>query len=312
MDPSRFGQYFGFTKTEIKALSPNSGIDFQELEKWYDGYQIGDQSSMFNPNSVREALDRGRCSNYWNSTGAYEAVSAYIKINYEGLKESIIDMLAGGRCRVDCSSFGNDINLIKNKDDVLALLIHLGYLAYNQVDKSCYIPNLEVREEMQRAVQDVKWDKVTQAIHASEALMNALVAGNQEEVAQGVEKVHQKETSILSYNDENSLACVIGLAFYSAQNDYIIHRELATGKGYADLIFIPRPGTNKPGIIMELKCNRDTTTAMEQIKAKDYMDKVREYTNDIILVGINYDTNTKQHTCEIEKRFLRFDSSKYS
>lgn len=302
IDPGRYARHFGFTPEEVAALCEKYGIDKEDMKKWYDGYHIGEETSIYNPNSVMIAIDKRKCGNYWNVTGSFESVSNYIKRNYDGLKDDIISMLAGMRCKVDCGMFSNDINAILNRDDVLTTLIHLGYLAYDPNEKKCYIPNLEVREEIYRAIKDVKWTEVTKAIEASDQLMEALLNGDSTRVAKGIEKVHQKETSILSYNDENSLACVMMLAFYSAQDDYIIHRELASGKGYADLIFIPKKNVNKPAIIMELKCNKDTNTALRQIKAKDYGDKVQEYTDDIILLGINYDTDTKQHSCEIERK----------
>lgn len=301
IEADQFARHFGFTSEEVKALCLKHGMDINEMKKWYDGYQIGDEPSMYNPNSVISAIKRNKCRNYWCSTGAYEAITKYIKKNFEGLKDDIISMLAGGRCKVDYTKFSNDLEVIKSKDDVLTVLIHLGYLSYDSTDKKCYIPNLEVREEMRHAVEDVNWPVVTKAIEASDALLQSLLDGDAMAVAKGLEEVHENETSILSYNDENSLACVMKLAFYSAQDDYIIHRELATGKGFADLTFIPRPNVDKPGIIMELKCNKDTATALQQIKAKNYAAKVCQYTTDIIYVGINYDVDSKMHTCEIEK-----------
>lgn len=299
IDPGRFAPYYGFNPSEVESLC-TPPITKEEMKEWYDGYQIGDESSIYNPNSVMIAIEKRKCGSYWNTTGSYEAVSHYIHRNYDGLKDAIISMLGGGRIKVNTSVFRNDLEKIQCKDDVLTLLIHLGYLAYDPADKTCYIPNFEVREEMLNAIREVKWSEVMSAVEASDRLLQAVLRGDSDAVANGVQKAHQKGTSILSYNDENSLACVLTLAFFSAQDHYVIHRELATGKGYADLIFVPRSNVTMPGIIMELKCNKDTDTALKQIKEKDYADKLLEYTTDIIYVGINYDTDTKQHTCEIE------------
>ena len=299
--PRRMAGYFGFRKDEVKALAEKYGMDFDELEKWYDGYQIGNESSIFNPNSVMQAIDNGFCRSYWASTGAYDAVAAYIQMNYEGLKDDIIQMLAGGRCKVNPTKFQNDMSVIRSKDDVLTVLIHLGYLSYDWRKSECYIPNREVAGEMVNAVEDNNWTHVVKALNASEKLLEATLNGDEEAVARGIDAAHDEHTSILSYNDENSLACVLSIAYYYASNDYIIHREYATGKGFADLVLIPRKNVNSPAIVIELKYNRDADTAISQIKRQQYPDKVAQYADNLLLVGINYDRESKQHVCHIEE-----------
>ena len=299
--PRQLAQYFGFTKDEVKALADKHGMSFDELEKWYDGYQIGDQQSMFNPNSVIQAIDTDWCESYWTTTGAFDAVADYIRMDYEGLKDDIIHMLAGGRCEVNPDGFRNDLAEIMSRDDVLTVLIHLGYLSYDRYEQECYIPNREVAGEMEQAVAYNKWEPVVKALKQSRKLMDALMRGDADAVAHGVEAAHDEHTSILSYNDENSLACVLSLAFYYARNDYFTHRELASGKGYADLVLMPRRNVSKPAVVIELKYNHTADTALSQIKQKHYPDKVAEYTGDILLVGISYDRETKQHACQIER-----------
>ena len=301
IDSGNMGQYFGFTKAEVAALAQKHGTDFDELEKWYDGYQIGAQPSMFNPNSVMQAVTRRWCSSYWASTGAYDAVAGYINMNFEGLKDDIIRMLAGGRCKVRTSGFQNDMSIINTKDDVFTVLIHLGYLSFDRTRNECYIPNLEVSGEMESAIISNKWTHVVDALQQSERLLQATLDGDEEAVAQGVDAVHDENTSILSYNDENSLACVLSIAYYYAKNDYVMHRELATGKGFADLVLIPRKHVDSPAIVLELKYNQDADSAIDQIKRKQYPAKVAEYTDNLLLVGINYDKQQKTHTCRIEK-----------
>ena len=299
--PGKLAGFFGFNKHEVKSLAEQHHMDFDMLEKWYDGYQIGMETAIFNPNSVMQAVDNGYCENYWSSTGAFEAVANYIRMNFEGLKDDIIYMLAGGRCSVDPTGFQNDISIIKSKDDALTVLIHLGYLSFDWERKKCYIPNREVAGEMEKAVKANNWKGVTDALKQSEQLLHDTLAGNCEAVAKAIETVHDENTSILSYNNENSLACVISLAYYYAKNDYIIHREHASGKGFADLVMIPRKNVDSPAIVVELKCNRDADTAISQIKRKQYPDKVAQYCDNILLVGINYDRKSKTHTCLIEK-----------
>ena len=326
IDPFDLAGYFGFTQDEVKKIAAERGADMNELQKWYDGYQIGDEPSMYNPYSVMKAIDRGRYNSYWSATGAYDSVSNYINMNFEGLKDDIIYMLGGGRCDVETTGFDNDPNKIKSKDDVLTILIHLGYLSYDKKKEQCFVPNKEVSEELGKAVRACNWAHVSRALEASKKLLKATLNMNAEAVARGIELTHDEETSILSYNDENSLACVLSIAYYYAKNDYIMHRELieqreqsqtrlnsaesrqkktegqlATGKGFADIVFIPRRNVDSPALLIELKCNRSADAAIDQIKRKEYPAKVAEYTGDILLVGINYDRETKTHTCRIER-----------
>ena len=297
----KMSRYFGFTKEEVRRLAGKHGMDFDELEKWYDGYQIGDEHSMFNPNSVMQAIENGHCTSYWAATGAYDAVASYIQMNYEGLKDDIISMLAEGRCPVEPTGFQNDMSVIHGKDDVLTVLIHLGYLSYDWSCNECYIPNREVAGEMVNAVKTSKWSVVISAIEKSEQLLQATLRGDEEAVARGVDAAHDDNTSILSYNDENSLACVLTIAFYYARNNYVMHRELATGKGFADLVLVPRKGVDSPAILLELKYNHDADSAINQIHRKDYPAKLRDYADRLLLVGISYDRDTMQHSCRIEK-----------
>ena len=301
VEPRKMASYFGFTKDEVKALAEKHGMDFDELEKWYDGYQIGDDQSIFNPNSVMQAVDSGRCRSFWASTASYDTVAHYIQMNYEGLKDDVVRMLAGERCPVDPTGFQNDMSVIQSKDDVLTVLIHLGYLSYDWKESECYIPNKEVGGEMVNAVKLNNWSHVANAIEKSKQLLRSTIEGNEDAVARGVDVAHDENTSILSYNDENSLACVLSLAYYYASNDYIIHRELASGKGFADLVLIPRKNVASPAIVIELKYDKAVSTAIEQIKQRQYPAKVAQYTDNLLLVGITYERDTKQHRCCIER-----------
>ena len=301
VEPGNMAQFFGFTKDEVRTLAEKYGMDFDELEKWYDGYQIGDEPSMFNPNSVMQAVSRRRCKSYWGRTGAFDAVTDYIQMNYEGLKDDIIRMLAGDHSSVDPTGFQNDMSVIHSLDDVLTVLIHLGYLSYDWKESECYIPNREVAGEMVNAVKANNWQPVVEAIQQSKQLLQATLDRDEEAVARFIDAAHDENTSILSYNNENSLACVLSLAYYSARNDYVIHRELPTGKGFADLVFIPRKNVDSPAIVVELKYNRDADSAIAQIHRRQYPDKVAQYAGNLLLVGIYYDREYKTHECRIEQ-----------
>jgi len=314
VDPGHLSSFFGFTGKEVERLSYLHGVDMESLKQWYDGYKIGDEPSIYNPYSVMEAIYRNRCKNYWEKTGAYESASDFIQMNYEGLKDDVIQMLAGGRCRVNTTKFQNDISEVKCKDDVLTVLIHLGYLAYDWDTDECYIPNKEVGEEFANALEDTSWSQLIKTVRNSRDLLDATIGGNETAVAKAIDLAHDENTSILSYNDENSLACVLSIAYIWAKNKYVIHRELATGKGFADLVLIPRRNVDSPALVLELKCNKDADAAIDQIKRKNYPDKVADYLDssprggrevaDILLVGINYDKDGaegKKHSCKIER-----------
>ena len=295
VNPGRLAGCFGFTRQEVQELCQSEGADYDEMEKWYDGYKIGNEPSIFNPNSVMQSLWEGRCRSYWASTGAYDAIASYIQMNYNGLKDDVIKMLGGGHCKVDPTGFQNDMSIVRNKDDVFTVLIHLGYLAFDWDSSECYIPNREVEGEIVNAIKDTNWQRLIDTVNDSKALLQAVHDGDTEAVAQGVDEAHDENTSILSYNDENSLA------FHYAKNDYIFYRELPTGKGFADLVMIPRRNVDSPALVIELKYNHDADTAIDQIKRKQYPAKVAQYTDNLLLVGINYDRKTKKHDCRIEK-----------
>ena len=308
--PNQLASYFGFTLSEVEALAAKHDFDLEALKSWYDGYQIGQEPSMFNPFSVMGALNDGACSSYWSTTGAYDSVSRYIRMNFDGLKDDIIKMLAGGQCRVNTTKFQNDLSIITCKDDVLTVLIHLGYLAYNPDKAMCYIPNKEVGIEMTNAVEATDWTRLVATLEASAQLLDDTLDGNEEAVARGIDLAHDENTSILSYNNENSLACVLSIAYLFAKNDYIIHRELPTDKGFADLVLIPRRNVEGPALVVELKYNKDADAAIDQIKRKQYPAKIADYLSpsgkgqyepSLLLVGINYGKQTKTHSCKIER-----------
>ena len=299
--PGKMANALGFTHEEVEMLCQKHGMDMSEMERWYDGYRIGKASRMFNPYSVIKAINDEECRSYWTTTGAYDSVITYIQMNFEGLKDDIIRMLAGERVYVDTTEFTNDMHIVRSKNDVLTVLIHLGYLAYDNDEQECYIPNKEVADEMNNAIKATSWMPLVKTIQNSKVLLDATITGNAAAVERVIDLAHDENTSILSYNDENSLACVLTIAYIWAKNDYVIHREYATGKGYADLVMIPRRNVNKPAMVVELKFNNTADTAIDQIKRKEYPSKIAEYTGDILLVGINYDKETKRHECVIEK-----------
>ena len=240
---------------------------------------------------------------YWNQTETYEALKVYIQMNMDGLKDSIIEMLAGSNVPVNTETFSNDMTTFASKDDVLTLLVHLGYLTYHSTTESVAIPNREVSKEYVNAISTMDWPEVIRSIQASRELLNALWRQNSDAVAAGIDQAHQ-EISILQYNDENSLCSVLTIAYLSSMSYYFKPvRELPTGRGFADFVYIPKPEyiDDYPALVIELKWNKKAVTALQQIKERKYPDSIIAYTGDILLVGINYDKESKEHQCLIER-----------
>lgn len=292
-------EFTGFTENEVRRLCDEYKKDFNEVKRWYDGYTV-DGESIYNPKSVVEALTRGAFRNYWTATENYEALEEFIFRNEDGLRDTVIKLLAGEKKKIDPSTFNNDMVTFNSQDDVLTLLVHLGYLTFDSETYEVAIPNYEVSEQFASTIRNKDWAEVSKSLKVSDELLQATLNCDAEKVAQLISDSHSENTSILQYNDENSLACVLSIAYYSARKDYILHRELATGKGFADLVFIPRIGRTLPALIIELKKGHSAEEAIQQIKDNNYLHKVSEHSSEIILVGINYDDN-KGHSCVIEK-----------
>ena len=275
-------------------------MDYAEVEKWYDGYRLG-ELHIYNPKSVADVLMWKEFQSYWTGTETYEALKVYIGMNFDGLREEVIKMLGGGHCKIDPSTFQNDMTTFQIKDDVLTLLVHLGYLTYDKKNETVMIPNQEITQEFMRAVKVGGWDGLIQSIGHSEELLQATWNRNENAVAERIAAIHHETASMLKYNDENSLTCVILMAYYSAKAHYMNPiMELPTGKGFADVVYLPKRERNVPALVVELKWDRSAEGAIAQIKAKGYADWVKGYTGDILLVGINYDKETKGHQCRIE------------
>lgn len=298
-----FEEYTGFTEDEVKGLCKRYGMDFAMAGRWYDGYMFKRFQHIYNPRSVVEAMRCRDFSNYWTSTETYEALKIYMDMNFDGLRSDIVQMLGGGRIPVNTRSFQNDMRTFKTKDDVLTLLIHLGYLACDSEKREAFIPNREIIEEFENAMSVGGWQEIMRILKASEKLLEDTLSGDEESVARGLDRVHTEVASILTYNDENSLGCAISLAYYSARKDYKLIRELPTGRGFADVVFLPLPHTGKPALVVELKYNKSAHTAIQQIKERHYTQVLEGYSGIILLVGINYDKDKsdKSHSCVIEK-----------
>ena len=301
-------EYFGFTEDEVKELCKQRGMDYDSMKSWYDGYLI-DGMHMSNPNSVVMAIKKRAYDSYWRNTSSFETVNNFITMNYEGLKDDVMVMLAGGMARVKTDTFKNDLTSINSKNNALTALIHLGYLAYDSDKQKAYIPNYEVSTAFEAAIEDGEgeWGKIGKTLSTSRELMDETVEGNAERVAELLELAHDTYASSLKYNDENSLSCVLTMAYFTAPAYYNVIREFPSGKGFADFAFIPRANAgSRPAMIIELKYDKSAETAIRQIKEKRYAGALKGHADKILLVGINYDSDgadKKKHTCIIEECF---------
>ncbi|MDR0898514.1 MAG: ATP-binding protein [Oscillospiraceae bacterium] len=321
-NPGGYAEFFGFTEAEVQALCAEYHMPFEEMEAWYDGYRLSEywpgedgapghevRMSMYNPNSVVQSLVHHRFGTYWNNTETYEALKVYIEMGFGGkMKEAIARMLSGDAVPVDPSGFLNDMTSFNGLDDVLTLLVHLGYLAYAPIDPLfpnygvVAIPNKEVSMEYITALQRTDgWSEVIGAVESSRKLLQSLWNLDAAAVAEAIDRAHES-VSILQYNDENALSYTIGLAFYFAMEYYTVIRELPSGKGYADVVYIPRKRyADKPAVVVELKVDSSAEGAIAQIKAKNYPAALAEYHGNLLLCGINYDRQSKKHQCQVER-----------
>ena len=280
-------------------------VAFNQMQQWYDGYSFKDVPHIYNPNSVVNVATYKKFISYWTKTETFESLQEYIDMNMEGLRDDIVKLIAGEDVIVDVSTFSNDMVTFHSKDDVLTLLIHLGYLAIKgstTLGVIVHIPNEEIKLEFKTCVKNNnRYAGVYDLIKNTDVLLNDIWSLNSEAVAKIFDEAHQDHTSILTYNNENSLANVIAISlFLSTTNTYNVVRELPTGKGYADLVYLPKIGVNKPALLIELKYDKSAESAITQIKEKNYLQFFKDYKGEVLLVGINYSKDTKTHQCIIE------------
>ena len=301
IDPGPLAFYVGFTEEEVKGLCEQYQMDMGEVKSWYDGYSFEKTLSIYSPRSVVNCMRLGKIGNYWNQTETFEALQVYIDMNFEGLKDDVLSMIAGNSVPVNIGNFANDMSTFHTEDDVLTLLIHLGYAAYDYDNKTVQIPNNEVRAEYVNSVSASDWGEVSKALKISADTLEAIWQKRPKQVAEAVRQAHF-ETSHIQYNDENALSYTISLALYAARNFYTVHREFPGGKGFADLVFLPRKKfIDKPALVVELKWDRTAEGAINQIKRNEYCRSLKDYQGNLLLVGINYDRKTKEHECVIEE-----------
>lgn len=304
VNPRKFVKYTGFTEEEVKKLCAEYECDFFMMKQWYDGYTLGG-TSIYNPNAVMEALRNQEFASYWTETSASKSLMEYINLDFDGMSKTIAGLLGGIAVSVETSGFANDLVTFRDRNDVLTLLIHLGYLAYDKETNTARIPNEEIRLEFAKSVRKVRHDETIRRVRESDQLIIDTVQENADAVAVRIEKIHAEETSPLFYNNEQALRSVIKLAYFSYKDYYLKFEELPSGDGYADIVYFPRKSSPMPALVIELKWNQEVQGAIAQIKERRYPAALSGYGGDILLVGITYDKNKKgakrKHSCMIEK-----------
>lgn len=327
--PMQLAKYTGFTEEEVKLLCEEYGRNFNNIKEWYDGYEANDiippdpnyevqketgkekesnRYSIYSPLSVVKAIRNGLIQNYWNKTENYEALAEYIRMNYDGLKDSVALMMDGGSVKVDIGTYQNDMNTFNSKDDVLALLINLGYLKYDCATQEVTIPNKEILDEFKNSTKSEEWTDTFISFRKSQELVDATWNSNEDKVAELLEWFHDSVEN-KTYNSEAALSYAVQLAYYAGQKYYTTIQELDSGKGYADLVYLPSTHyPDKPALLIELKYDKTIETAADQIRRKNYPQKLEHYKGNILLISVNYekeldstDAMYKHHSCRIEK-----------
>ena len=307
LSPGDYAPYFGFTEDEVANIvkSPNCKVSHHDLKSWYEGYKIKGVD-IYNPNSVCKAVTRNECISYWSGTSSNEEFVRLINMDFDGIKEDIINLIEGDEVTFSCANFQNDMVTIKDKNDVFSLLVCLGYLGCaetkNQYRKVAYVPNAEIKAVLMDIVREQNWYERMETIRRSENLLKAIKELDGTTVATIIQNIHNSPAvALLDYNDEESLTyCVMTGLLWSTLDDYSYHREDQAGKGRVDLVYEPIT-RRQPLILIEFKYDDSAEEAIKQIKEKEYFKRYAGQYRNIILVGINFSTKTKDHQCLIEK-----------
>ena len=325
--PMQLAPYTGLTEEEVKGVCNLYGRDYNRIKEWYNGYDITDvippdpdyamqestgqelkpqHYSIYSPLSVVKAVSTGIIQNYWNKTETYEALADYIRMNYDGLKDSVALLMDGVRIKTDLSTYQNDMTSFHGRDDVLTLLIHLGYLGYDSDTREVFIPNKEILDEFKTSTKSEEWVDTFASFKKSQELLTATWEADEEKVARILEWFHDLAEN-KTYNSEAALSYAIQMAYYAGQKYYTTIQELDSGKGYADLVYLPSPkSSDKPALLIELKYNRTVEVADDQIRRKEYLQKLEHYKDNLLVISVNYNKDVKSeeykhHTCRIER-----------
>ena len=195
LDSGELAPYYGFTEAEVRELCDKFDMSFDAVKNWYNGYLLNGMH-MYNPNSVCQAINRHKLNSYWKNTSSFESINNYITLNFDGLRDRVIQVLSGEPVYVNIRTFGNDLSQISSRDEALTALIHLGYLAYDEQESTAYLPNYEVRDAYNAALSIGPWKEIAESVEQSERLLRCTIKGDEESVASLIELAHEAYTSI--------------------------------------------------------------------------------------------------------------------
>lgn len=302
-EPEEFTPYIGFTEKEVQKLCSQHGMDFLQMKYWYDGYSFEQMTDIYNPNSVIKAIQKKKYRSYWSMSSAADSLLHYINMDFDGLGKAAEKLLAGIPVEINYRTFKNDLVSFASRDDVLTLLVHFGYLCYDQEEQTVRIPNEEIRQEFADMIRNVSHSETILRVRESDQLLLDTIDRKENAVAAQIEKLHREEYSPRHYNSEQALRAVIKLAYFVYKDHFVQLEELPAGRGYADIVYLPKKRSDYPILLIELKWNKNAKGAIDQIKNRNYPEILKDYGTDILLVGISYDKNDpeKKHSCIIEE-----------
>ena len=298
--PLALEPFVGFLPSEVDALCEKFGMDRAEAAEWYDGYMFAHEHHIYNPNSLAQAMTYREYGSYWTQTDSFESLLDYINADLDGVYDDVMCLIGGGRVDVNTGTYDNSFTVPKNKNQCFTLLTHIGYLAYDEEVSQVFIPNEEVRMAFRNALEECSWPDAIKPYQRSRRFIQSILADDNDTVARMVEETHQNMTSVLMYNNENALSCVISVLCFYAENQYKVIREFPTGKGFADIVLLPKKRINGPVMVIELKFKQEVKAAIDQIHENHYPDSLKDFYGEVILVGISYNKK-KAHDCVIER-----------
>lgn len=301
-DPKILAGLVGFLADDVRALCDRFDLEYETMASWYDGYLVGEERlHVYNPRSVAAAISNRCYSSYWTQTETYEALQAYIDMDFDGVQQELVAMLDGQHVAAELTGFENDMRTFKGKDDVYALLVHLGYLGYDQVERKVFIPNEEIRREFATALRKGGRPQLSALIRDSRVLQERTLAGDEAYVADALRRAHDSAAGPQHYNDEQALRAAVKLAYIWSIDDYLRVDELPGGRGYADVVYIPKPSSSLPPMVVELKWDKPVDAALAQIRKRNYPEVLQGLTGECVLVGITYHEGSDEHECVIER-----------
>ena len=310
LDASSYAPYVGFSEAEVVGLAERHHMEAGELKRWYDGYELawvdGDTGERmvercYAPYSVMRACRHHAVASYWTDSEAFSSLCFYIDMDFDGLQQAIVQAVGGARVPVRVGKFGNDVHEVANAGDALTLLCHLGYLAWDPATCTARVPNEEVRSELRDAVSESRHAEVARIVKDSQALLEYTWDMDEEAVADAVASAHDSGCAPTFYNNEQSLRAVVRSAYIAAADHYATVQELPSGRGLADVVYLPRRGDPSPALVVELKWDRSPDPAIARILNRDYPEVLRGWGGPIILVGITYSPKSKEHSCRIKE-----------